>query len=73
MILAQREMLIVERSEAKVRALEIERLKLLLAKARREVFGQSVKSLPSTTPLRGQCRPHIVMKNPGEMGARQSG
>jgi transposase len=41
MILAQREMLIVERSEAKVRALEIERLKLLLAKARREVFGQS--------------------------------
>ena len=48
MILAQREML-AEReaalteaqSEAKVRALEIERLKLLLAKARREHFGQS--------------------------------
>lgn len=41
MILAQREMLIMERSEAKVRALEIERLKFLLAKARRETFGQS--------------------------------
>ena len=41
MILAQREMLIVARSDAKVRALEIERLKLLLAKARREAFGQS--------------------------------
>ena len=31
----------VTRSDAKVRALEIERLKLLLAKARREAFGQS--------------------------------
>jgi len=48
MIVAQREMLaqeqslrIVAQSEAKVRALEIERLKLLLAKARREMFGQS--------------------------------
>jgi transposase len=41
LILAQREMLIVERSDAKVRTLEIERLKLLLAKARREAFGQS--------------------------------
>jgi hypothetical protein len=41
MILAQREMLIVATSEAKVRALEIERLKLMLAKARREIFGQS--------------------------------
>ena len=48
MILAQREMLaqeqslrIVAQSEAKVRALEIERLKLMLAKARREMFGQS--------------------------------
>jgi len=41
MILAQREMLAEARSEAKVRALEIERLKLLLAKARRETFGQS--------------------------------
>ncbi len=41
MILAQREMLVVERSDAKVRALEIERLKLLLAKARREAYGQS--------------------------------
>jgi transposase len=40
MILAQREMLIVATSEAKVRALEIERLKLMLAKARREKFGQ---------------------------------
>ncbi|MFY9834732.1 MAG: transposase, partial [Methylocystis sp.] len=28
-------------SEAKIRALEIERLKLMLAKARREMFGQS--------------------------------
>jgi transposase len=41
MILAQREMLAVAQSEAKVRALEIERLKLLLAKARHERFGQS--------------------------------
>ena len=41
MILAQREMLAEARSEAKVRALEIERLKLMLAKARREKFGQS--------------------------------
>lgn len=41
MILAQREMLAEAQSEAKVRALEIERLKLMLAKARREKFGQS--------------------------------
>ena len=41
MILAQREMLAEARSEAKVWALEIERLKLMLAKARREKFGQS--------------------------------
>jgi transposase len=48
MILAQRALLEQERSalimaqsEVKVRALEIERLKLLLAKARREQFGQS--------------------------------
>jgi transposase len=48
LILAQRELLeqeqaarIVAQSEAKVRALEVERLKLLLAKARREAFGQS--------------------------------
>jgi len=41
MILAQREMLAVAQSEAKARALEIERLKLLLAKARHERFGQS--------------------------------
>jgi len=48
MILAQREML-AEReaalteaqNDAKVRALEIERLKLQLAKARRETYGQS--------------------------------
>ena len=48
MILAQRELLaqeqaerIAAQSEAKVIRLEIERLKLLLAKARREKFGQS--------------------------------
>jgi transposase len=41
MILAQRESLILAQSDAKVRALEIERLKLLLAKARRAHFGQS--------------------------------
>ena len=41
MILAQREMLAEARNEAKVRALEIERLKLMLAKMRREKFGQS--------------------------------
>jgi transposase len=48
MILAQREMLVEAQacanllaSEAKVRTLEIERLKLMLAKMRREKFGQS--------------------------------
>ncbi|PPD41768.1 MAG: transposase [Methylocystis sp.] len=48
LILAQRELLeqeqaarVMAQSEAKVRALEVERLKLLLAKARREAFGQS--------------------------------
>src|SRR5277367_6667499 len=48
MILAQRGMLAQEQalrlaaqSEAKVRSLEVERLKFLLAKARREAFGQS--------------------------------
>jgi transposase len=41
MILAQREMLAEARREAKVWALEIERLKLMLARARREKFGQS--------------------------------
>lgn len=41
LILAQRVMLAAAMSEAKVRALEIERLKLMLAKARRERFGQS--------------------------------
>ena len=41
MILAQREMLGRRAERSEVRALEIERLKLLLAKARRERFGQS--------------------------------
>jgi transposase len=48
MILAQREMLIEAQahanllaSEAKIRVIEIERLKLMLAKMRREKFGQS--------------------------------
>ena len=41
MILAQREMLAAAQSEAKVRALEIERLKLQLARARRQTYGQS--------------------------------
>ena len=41
MILAQRDLLAAARSEAKTRALEIERLKLQLAKARHERFGQS--------------------------------
>lgn len=48
LILAQRELLeqeqaarIIAQSEARIRALEVERLKLLLAKARREAFGQS--------------------------------
>ena len=40
MILAQREMLMMARSEVTVGRLEIERLKLMLAKARREQFGQ---------------------------------
>ena len=41
MILAQREMLTLAKSEVTVGRLEIERLKLMLAKARREQFGQS--------------------------------
>ena len=41
MIVLLRETLVVAQSEAKVRALEVERLKFLLAKARREAFGQS--------------------------------
>src|SRR5271165_1627240 len=41
MILAQREQLTLAKSEVTVGRLEIERLKLLLAKARREQFGQS--------------------------------
>ena len=41
MILAQREMLTIARSEVTVSRLELERLKLMLAKARRERFGQS--------------------------------
>jgi transposase len=41
LILAQREMLAEAQNEAKVWALEIERLKLMLAKLRREKFGQS--------------------------------
>src|ERR1700731_2498992 len=41
MILSQREMLTMARSEVTVGRLEIERLKLMLAKARREQFGQS--------------------------------
>jgi transposase len=41
MILVQREMLAEARSEANIWALEIERLKLMLAKLRREKFGQS--------------------------------
>lgn len=40
-ILAQREQLILAKSEVAVGRLEIERLKLMLAKARREQFGQS--------------------------------
>jgi transposase len=41
MILAQREQLTLARSDVTVGRLEIERLKLMLAKARREQFGQS--------------------------------
>ena len=41
MILAQRELLTLAKSEVTVGRLEIERLKLMLAKARREQYGQS--------------------------------
>jgi transposase len=41
MILAQREQLTLAKSEVTVGRLEIERLKLMLAEARREQFGQS--------------------------------
>jgi transposase len=40
-IIAQRELLTLAKSEVRVGRLEIERLKLMLAKARREQFGQS--------------------------------
>jgi hypothetical protein len=43
LILAQREHLTLVRSEVTVGRLEIERLKLMLAKARREQFGQSLE------------------------------
>jgi transposase len=41
MIVAQREMLRLAQSELTVSRLEIERYKLMLAKARREQYGQS--------------------------------
>src|SRR3977135_1964768 len=41
MILAQRELLTLAKSEGRVARLEIDRLKLMLAKARREQYGQS--------------------------------
>ena len=41
MIIAQREQLTLAKSEVTLGRLEIERLKLMLAKARREQFGQS--------------------------------
>jgi len=41
MILAQREALILAQSENQVGRLEVERLKLMVAKLRREQFGQS--------------------------------
>nr|WP_245265946.1 transposase [Bradyrhizobium japonicum] len=41
MIIVQREQLTLAKSEVTVGRLEIERLKLMLAKARREQFGQS--------------------------------
>src|SRR5580693_3170996 len=41
MIIAQREQLTLAEGEVTVGRLEIERLKLMLAKARREQFGQS--------------------------------
>jgi Transposase C of IS166 homeodomain len=41
MIVAQREMLRLARSELTISRLELERYKLLLAKARREQYGQS--------------------------------
>jgi transposase len=40
MIIAQREQLTIAKSKVTVSRLEIERLKLMLAKARREQFGQ---------------------------------
>nr|WP_236000501.1 hypothetical protein [Bradyrhizobium uaiense] len=43
MILAQREQLTLAKSEVTVGRLEIEQLKLMLAKARREQFGQSTE------------------------------
>jgi hypothetical protein len=57
MILAQREQLTLARSEVTVGRLEIERLKLMLAKARREQFGQSSErgklrlSVPTVRPF----------------------
>jgi len=47
MILAQREALMLAQSETQVGRLEIERLKLMLAKLRREQFGQSSNAASS--------------------------
>ncbi|WP_247396893.1 MULTISPECIES: transposase [unclassified Bradyrhizobium] len=58
MIIAQREQLTLAKSEVTVGRLEIERLKLMLAKARREQFGQSSergKLLVEQLELRRPC------------------
>ena len=55
-ILAQREMLSAAQSEAKVRALEIERLKLLLARARRQTYAQQAPRRAARTGDRGPRR-----------------
>jgi hypothetical protein len=70
MILAQREQLTLAKSEVTVGRLEIERLKLMLAKARREQFGQSSergkllvkRSSSSNSPLRILKKPRRSRK-----------
>src|SRR6202041_2618259 len=62
MILAQREELTLAKSEVTVCRLEIERLKLMLAKARREQFGQSSeRSRRDRGDLRAQSPPYCAL------------
>jgi transposase len=60
MILAQRELPTLTKSEVIVGLLEIRRLKLMLAKARRGQFGQSSeRGIPMATSLQARLEPRL--------------